>query len=450
MRLPILPLRQALRLLPAPCLALVGAGGKTTALFQIARQLKPPVFVTSSTHLSKNQLNLADKHIILQNPEDMELIEAYLDSEEVVLVTGSLHEAERTSGVDAISLEHIYSITKARSIPMLIEADGSRQQPLKAPADHEPAIPPFVDSVILVAGLSGLGKPLTSEWVHRPELFASLSGLASGDIISVDALAKVLTSPLGGLKGIPQGTRRIVLLNQADTLGRQALALVLATRLVPAYHAVVVASLQPPTTGLPRILAVHEPVAGIILAAGGSSRMGQPKQLLPWKGEPLVRSVASTALSAGLSPVVLVTGDHGSQVQAAVQDLPLKLVQNPDWESGQSSSIQAGLSALSPETGAAIFLLADQPRVSVTLLRSLIERHAETLAPVVAPRVADQRANPVLFDRLTFHDLMSIHGDIGGRAIFSLYPVNWLEWQDERLLLDVDTAEDYRRLVDEE
>jgi len=450
MRSPILTLSQALRLSPAPCLALVGAGGKTTALFQIARQLKPPVFVTATTHLAKDQLNLADRHIIVRNPEDLELIEAYLDSEEVVLVTGSLHESERSSGVDAISLENMVSITKAHSIPMLIEADGSRQQPLKAPSDHEPVIPPFVDSVMVVAGLSGLGKQLTSEWVHRPELFAFLSGLATGDIISVDALAKVLTSPLGGLKWIPQGARRIVLLNQADTLGRQALALVLATKLLPAYHAVVVASLRPPPTDLPRIMAVHEPVAGIILAAGGSSRMGQPKQLLSWKGEPLVRSVTSTALTAGLSPVVLVTGAHSSQVQAAVQDLSVTLVQNPDWESGQSTSMQAGLRALPPEAGAAIFLLADQPRVSVTLLRSLVERHAETLAPVVAPRVADQRANPVLFDRLTFRDLLSIHGDIGGRAIFSQYSVNWLEWQDASLLLDVDTAEDYRRLVDEE
>ena len=447
---PNLTLSRALRLSPTPCLVLVGAGGKTTALFQIARQLRPPVLVTSTTHLAKDQLNLADRHIIVKNPQDLELIETYLDSEEVVLVTGSLDEAERTSGVDAIGLETMNSITKARSIPMLIEADGSRQQPLKAPADHEPAIPPFVDSVILVAGLSGLGKPLTSEWVHRPELFASLSGLASGDIISVDALAKVLTSPLGGLKGVPQGARRIVLLNQADTLGRQALALVLATKLLPAYHAVVVASLRPPATGLSRILAVHEPVAGIILAAGGSSRMGQPKQLLLWKGEPLVRSVAHTALAAGLSPVVLVTGAHGAQVQAAVQGLPVTLVQNPDWESGQSSSVQVGLRAIPQETGAAIFLLADQPRVTVTLLRSLVERHAETLVPIVAPQMAGQRANPVLFDRLTFRDLMSLQGDIGGRALFSQYPVNWLEWQDASLLLDVDTADDYRRLVNEE
>jgi molybdenum cofactor cytidylyltransferase len=404
--------------------------------------------VTATTHLAKDQLNLADRHIIIQSMEDGQEVEDSLNSEEVVLVTGALEEGERTSGVDVLSLQNLFSIARARSIPMLIEADGSRQQPLKAPADHEPAIPPFVESVVVVAGLSGLGKPLTSEWIHRPELFASLSGLDSGDIISVDALVKVLTSSFGGLKGVPSGVRRIVLLNQADTLGRQALALTLATKLIPVYHSVVVASLQPPT-GRPKILAVHEPVAGIILAAGGSSRMGEPKQLLLWKGEPLVRSVANSALAAGLTPVVLVTGDHGSQVQSAVQDLPVTRVQNPDWEAGQSTSVQAGLQALSPVAGAAIFLLADQPRVTIVLLRTLIERHAQTLAPIVAPRVADQRANPVLFDRLMFRDLMSIRGDRGGRDLFSKYPVNWLEWQDAGLLLDIDTPE-IIKLLDEE
>jgi len=332
---------------------------------------------------------------------------------------------------------------------MLIEADGSRQLPLKAPAEHEPAIPDFVDTVVVVAGLSGLGKPLTSEWVHRPELFASLSGLVSGDIISVDALAKVLTSPSGGLKGIPPRAQRILLINQVDILELQAMALQLATKLIPEYRAIVVASLRPPS-GFPRILAVHEPVAGIILAAGGSRRMGQPKQLLPWKGEPLVRHVAKTALAASLSPVILVTGDHGAQIQAAVQDLAVTLVQNPDWEVGQSTSVQAGVRALSRKNGAAIILLADQPWVTVTLLRSLVESHAETLARIVAPQVAGQRANPVLFDRLTFHDFMFIRGDRGGRSLFSKYPVQWLEWQDANLLLDIDTPEDYRRLLAEE
>jgi molybdenum cofactor cytidylyltransferase len=102
---------------------------------------------------------------------------------------------------------------------------------------------------------------------------------------------------------------------------------------------------------------------------------------------------------------------------------------------------------LPKETGGVIFLLVDQPQVSVELLRALVERHSQDLAQVLAPYVFDQRANPLLFDRITFADLLSITGDTGGRAIFSKFSPNYLNWYDRRLLLDVDTPEDYQKLI---
>jgi len=96
--------------------------------------------------------------------------------------------------------------------------------------------------------------------------------------------------------------------------------------------------------------------------------------------------------------------------------------------------------------GAAIFLLADQPQVTPMVLRALVEQHSAELAPIVAPLVAGQRANPVLFDRVTFPDLMALTGDVGGRAIFSKYSPTYLPWHDESLLVDVDTPDDLRRL----
>jgi molybdenum cofactor cytidylyltransferase len=94
-----------------------------------------------------------------------------------------------------------------------------------------------------------------------------------------------------------------------------------------------------------------------------------------------------------------------------------------------------------------IFLLADQPQVTISVLRALVEKHAEALYPVVLPMVMDRRANPVLFDRSTFKDLLSIEGDLGGRAIFHKHHVEYLPWHDDRLLLDVDTPEMYQRLI---
>ena len=175
---------------------------------------------------------------------------------------------------------------------------------------------------------------------------------------------------------------------------------------MPGFHlqkkAVLIASLKNET-----IPAVHEPIAGIILAAGEASRFGEPKQLLKWKGEPFVRAVSQTALRAGLSPVVVVTGAYAEQVEAVVHDLDVRIVRNENWETGQGSSIREGVRSLPNECGGAIFLLADQPQVDIPILQALKEKHAEGLYPIIPPMVIDRRANPVLFDRVTFPDLMN-------------------------------------------
>jgi molybdenum cofactor cytidylyltransferase len=344
-------------------------------------------------------------------------------------------------------LERLRRLADAHACPLLLEGDGSRRRPLKAPAAHEPVIPAWVDVVVVVAGLAGLGQPLNPPWVHRPELFSALSGLATGEPLTVDALAAVLAHPSGGLKAIPVGARRVALLNQADDPPRQAAAQRLAGQLLGAYHSVLAAALAPPPPIEPGVLAVYEATAGIILAAGASTRLGAPKQTLLWRGEPLVRHVARAALNAGCSPVIVVTGCAASEVQAALHDLPVSLVDNPRWAEGQSASLHAGLTALPAACGSALFLLADQPQVSPELLRALAELHSLTLSPIVAPLIDGRRANPVLFDRSTFADLNALTGDIGGRALFSRCPVAWLPWLDSAQALDIDTPEDYARLL---
>ncbi len=440
-----IPLKDALRLGPVPRLALVGAGGKTTALFQLAREFGAPVLVTATTHLASSQLALADTHAVITAPQDLTPFESTLP-EGITLLTGLLGADARAAGLEADLLAAVHRLADARHVPLLIEADGSRQRPLKAPAEHEPPIPAFVDAVAVVAGLSGIGRPLDEGSVHRPESFAALSGLHIGDEVTPAAVAKVLTHPLGGLKNIPAHARRVALLNQADTPDLGALGKTLSAELLGVYDAVAVAQLR--DSG--RVVAVHENVAGVILAAGSSSRVGQPKQLLEWRGQPFIRVVAQTALESGLSPVVVVLGADAEQVRPVISDLPLVVVHNPDWAQGQSTSAKVGLKVLPPKTGAAIFLLVDQPQVPAMLLRALVDLHADTLAPIVSPLVDGRRGNPVLFDRITFPDFESLEGDVGGRPLFAKYSPAWLPWLDNSLALDVDTLLDYQRLLNYE
>jgi len=432
----------------APRVAFVGAGGKTAALFQCAHEFQNSVLVTATTHLAVNQLTGADRHLFEDQISDLE---DQLPSG-VTLITGSLDgESERTLGVTSAKLEHLLALAEKHEVPLLVEADGSRQRPLKAPAHHEPPIPEFVDTVVVVAGLSGLGQPLTSQIVHRPEIFTALSGLIENEPITPSALTRVLLHPSGGLKNIPARARRLVLLNQADTPALQAQASQMAEDLLPEFEAVVTGSLHPSHSGAqPQIQVVLEKIAAVILAAGESRRFGSPKQLLDWHGQPLIWHVAQRAVQADLSPVIVVGGAQTEQILQALRDLPVTVIHNPDWQQGQGTSVGVGTSAVPGQNGGSLFLLADQPQIPVTLLRSLVAEHAQTLHPIIAPLVDGQRANPVLFDRVTFSELRKLNGDMGGRKLFSKYPVRWLPWHDSAPLLDVDTLADYQRLLEME
>jgi molybdenum cofactor cytidylyltransferase len=191
-------------------------------------------------------------------------------------------------------------------------------------------------------------------------------------------------------------------------------------------------------------------VAILVLAAGGSARMGRPKQLLAYAGKPLVRHVTETAVSVGGGPVIVVVGAVAEEVGVRVCDLPVRVVQNDRWEMGIGSSIRAGMNAwLSDDSqpGAVVILLGDQPLVTPGTIRRLIDAQAATGKPVCAAAFEGTIGPPVLVTRALFPQLLSLPDDRGAKHIWAANPDQVHAVPCPEAASDLDTPEDYDRLV---
>lgn len=195
---------------------------------------------------------------------------------------------------------------------------------------------------------------------------------------------------------------------------------------------------------------VVPPVAGILLAAGTSSRMGENKLALQVGGESLLRRAARRALAAGLAPLIVVLGHEAERGAAELHDLDCRVVVNPDYAAGINSSRRAGLAALPEEAEAAVVLLADMPFVTSAMLAALVERFRATGAPLVLSEYGGVHAPPTLYRRPLFAELSVLAGGACGGQVVRQHraEAEILAWPGEALF-DVDRPEDYARLAAE-
>ena len=323
------------------------------------------------------------------------------------------------------------------------EADGSRMRSFKAPAGHEPVIPASTTLVTPVVGMDVLGQALTDETVHRANLVSQLSGTGLGQPVTLQTIAGVLCHSQGGLKNVPAKARLVPLLNKVSTPTGLTAARELAAKLLMCERIAEVVIGSAHAADNP-VHEVHGRTAAIILAAGGSSRFGSPKQLARWGEQTFIERVVELALASPARPVMVVLGAEAEQCLPLLKDKPVEIVMNKEWASGQSTSMKVGLAALPPQVNSAVFMLADLPGLSSTIIEALIQRHRQTLAPVIWPEFQGQRGNPILFDRTLFAELQQIRGDTGGRPLLKTYQdqAERVAVEDAGILLDFDRAED--------
>lgn len=189
-------------------------------------------------------------------------------------------------------------------------------------------------------------------------------------------------------------------------------------------------------------------VAGVILAAGASRRLGTPKQLLPLAGRPVLEHVIDAAAGTSLDPLLVVLGHAAGEIQKRVDLSVAGVLINPHFAEGQSTSVKTAVSALPPDVDAALFLLGDQPLVDSTVIERLIAAYRSRSAAIVQPRYHEGRGNPVLIARALFPELLKLTGDSGARPLLNQYPdrISLVDVPEFHRPEDLDTWEDFERL----
>lgn len=227
--------------------AIVGGGGKTTAMFRLARDIVEKggrAITTTTTRIFGTQIALAPAHVSAAEATREAVLAALAVHRHVLVIGPTDPGSGKAEGVSLALFRDLRTWDPGACI--VNEADGSRMRPFKAPAEHEPVIPPETTLVVPVIGADVLGKPLDAQHVHRPELVSALSGAPLGVPITPEIVARVVAHPRGGLKAVPAGARVVVLINKVEALADRAPARETAERLLrePAIEAVLLTTLR--------------------------------------------------------------------------------------------------------------------------------------------------------------------------------------------------------------
>ena len=191
-------------------------------------------------------------------------------------------------------------------------------------------------------------------------------------------------------------------------------------------------------------------IGAVILAAGESSRLGRPKQLIEFRGKTLVRRIVDAADEAGCSPIAVVIGSDGKKVAQELEQTNAAIVENEKWRNGIGTSIRAGMQKLVElrrDLDAVTLLVCDQPLVETELIKQVIARYGETGKTIIASSYSKTLGVPALFDRSHFEELLTLPDDSGAKSIILSKRARVVEFPFPQGNIDIDTLADYEKLV---
>ena len=386
-----------LRLPEHAVVSVVGAGGKTSLIFAWARELASAgknVVITTTTHMYR--------------PERME--------EDGIRIVVS-DDPERPDKVSVPPAEVLDSLRDTADV-VLIEADGSRRMPLKWPADREPVIPDYTDVTVCVAGLSALGRR-TADVVYNAE---GLPDVLKRETADMNLIHAIVSSRDGGQKGVRGDFR--VFMNQVDDD---------IDRLAAAYRMQQIFAVMGIQSAWGTLMPEEPKIAVILEAAGNSTRFGSNKLLhIMDDGRPMIASIFDAVRPLDVYKKILVTQYDDIAEMAAGFDV----VMNDRPDLGISRSMQLGLAAAG-DADAYMFCVCDQPGLSTSTIKKLIEAYKKGTAGIVSLAWQGKMCNPKIFSSRYREELMRLSGDTGGRQIIAAH-------KDDLLLIEAESEDEVK------
>jgi len=437
-------LHQAFDIVRGDVVSFIGAGGKTATLLALGHELVESgwrVLATTSTHIDEELLPSLPH--ILHYKEDPQAISAALSQHGFVFLYDRIQN-RRIYGPDVEFVRQL--LDRVDSDVLLVKADNANGRPFKAPKKNEPVIPSESSLVVPMVGLSALDQPLDDEHVYHPKAMIDKFGFYKGAKVRSPWVSQVLRDDDLGLYGIPESARVIGFLNQAPHEGylrsRARLIAKLALK-SPRFHGVALGSAR----AADPVVEIRRPVAAIVLAAGRSSRMGQPKVLLPWEGgKTIIEHILTQLIRSRVDHIVVVTGHYADEVKRLVKPYDVKVVHNRAYKTGEMvSSLKAGLRTLPDHISASMVVLGDQPRLQPRVLYELLNAYSEGVGDIVIPSYQMRRGHPILIGRRYWSEILALRNHEQPRDVINAHAdkIAYVKVYTDSVIRDVDTPADY-------
>ena len=437
-------LHQAFDITRGDVVAFIGAGGKTSMLVNLGYELASigwRVLATTTTRIGEDQLGLIPH--TLNSDAKRDAISVALTKHQFVFLYDSIRQGKVYGPSPDWTANLLDTVD---SDVMLVEADGSRGLPLKAPFHYEPVIPPETSLVIPIASLDVLGQPLDDQHVYNPEAIIDRYGFAKGGRVRSPWVAQIIRDEALGLQGVPDSARVIAFLNHAPMTGHGRLRARLIARLALRQSRLTGVALGSAWGSKP-VYEVQRPIGAVVLAAGLSTRMGESKMLLPWEKEkPIVQHIIEQLLRSRIDHIIVVTGHMAKEIKAIVKPMGVQVVHNRSYKTGEMlSSLKVGLRAMPGHISAGLVVLGDQPRIQPKVIFQVMLAYAEGNGDIVAPSYQMRRGHPILIGRRHWPELFNLPRGSSPREVINSHAdeIHYVKVDTDSVLRDVDTPRDY-------